>query len=252
MSMLELNKVRKIRAREDGASLHVLQGISMAVPAGSVTVMIGPSGCGKTTVLRLINRLEEPSDGCILLDGREVADIPPLQLRKKVVLVPQKPFMFNGTVRENLQHPFVLQKRTPPLPDHPAWKQALARFDLPDEFLSRAATSLSLGQQQRVGVARALVCEPDVVLLDEPTSALDRPAAERFARSLRTLCGEKQMTFLLVTHDLWFAERVADHAVFLDDGKIVECGPAGQFFGAPQTEALRRFLQGSTGTGVAS
>ncbi|MDK2848968.1 MAG: UDP-glucose/iron transport system ATP-binding protein [Desulfuromonadales bacterium] len=90
MSLLELEKVQKIRIREDGVRLNVLQGISMALPAGSVTVMVGPSGCGKTTLLRLINRLEEPNGGRILLDGREIALLPPLQLRKKVALVPQK------------------------------------------------------------------------------------------------------------------------------------------------------------------
>jgi putative ABC transport system ATP-binding protein len=108
---------------------------------------------------------------------------------------------------------------------------------------------LSLGQQQRVGVARALVCEPQVVLLDEPTSALDRPAVERFAQSLRRLCREKGMTFLVVTHDLWFAERAADHAVFLEAGHIRERAQAGRFFEAPQTDALRRFLLGSEGAG---
>lgn len=251
MSLLELEKVQKIRIREDGVRLNVLQGISMALPAGSVTVMVGPSGCGKTTLLRLINRLEEPNGGRILLDGREIALLPPLQLRKKVALVPQKTFMFNGTVQENLQRPFLLRKLTPPPSDHPVWQQTLARLDLPELFLSRMATSLSLGQQQRVGVARALVCEPQVVLLDEPTSALDRPAAERFAQSLRTLCGEKGMTFLVVTHDLWFAERAADHAVFLEAGQIREHAQAGQFFEAPQTDALRRFLLGSEGAGGA-
>jgi ABC-type bacteriocin/lantibiotic exporter with double-glycine peptidase domain len=90
VSLLELEKVQKIRIREDGVRLNVLQGISMALPAGSVTVMVGPSGCGKTTLLRLINRLEEPNGGRILLDGREIALLPPLQLRKKVALVPQK------------------------------------------------------------------------------------------------------------------------------------------------------------------
>lgn len=240
--MVELDNIDKVRMREDGTRMDVLRHVSLRFAAAGITVLIGPSGCGKTTLLRLVNRLEDPSAGRILVNGVDVAGLDPLQLRQTVVLVPQKPFMFVGSVLQNLQHPFVLRKQTPPSANDPLWIQSLAGVDLSDQLLSQQAASLSLGQQQRVGLARALLCDPEVVLLDEPTSALDRPASDRFATTLRTLCRQRQTSFVVVTHDLWFAERVADQVVFLSDGYVKELGSADQIFGAPQTEELRNFL----------
>lgn len=242
MALLELEHVEKVRTYPDGRQMVVLRDIDLAVAAGRVTVLIGPSGSGKTTLLRLVNRLEDPTGGRILLNGRDIARLDPLQLRRKVMLVPQKPFMFDGTVLANLQRPFTLRKEAPPGPAASLWRQSLARVDLPDAFLERRAATLSIGQQQRVGLARALLCRPEVVLLDEPTSALDRPASDRFAGLLRGLCRADGLALLLVTHDLWFAERIADEVAFLDDGWIVERGPADRIFPEPQTGALRRFL----------
>lgn len=239
---LVLENIEKVRTGQDGCPRQILQRVCMTIPAGRITVLIGPSGCGKTTLLRLINRLEDPTAGRILLGGENIAVLDPLILRQMVGMVPQKPFMFAGTVQENLQHPFLLRKQIPPLPTDPLWSQCLARVDLPKEILPRQAGSLSLGEQQRVGLARALVCGPQVVLLDEPTSALDRPSSDRFARSIRSLCQENHLTLLLVTHDLWFAERVADDVVFLVDGSIVEQGTAAQIFTDPQTPALQQFF----------
>lgn len=239
---LVLEKVEKYRSCANGSRQQILRQISMTVPAGRVTVLIGPSGCGKTTLLRLINRLEDLTGGRIMLGTQDIALLDPPQLRQTVGLVPQKTFMFAGTVLENLQHPFVLRKKIPPPPSDPLWSQCLAWVDLSDEFLLRQAGSLSLGQQQRVGLARTLLCKPEVLLLDEPTSALDRPSSDRFARLIRSLCRENALTLLLVTHDLWFAERVADDVVFLDGGCIIEQGLAVDIFTAPQTQALRNFL----------
>ena len=239
---LVFENIEKIRLGEDGQSRQILRHLSMTITAGRITVLIGPSGCGKTTLLRLVNRLEDPTAGLILLGSQDISLLDPLELRQDVGMVPQKPFMFAGTVLENLQQPFLLRKLVPPSPKDSIWSQCLGRVDLADEFLPRQARSLSLGEQQRVGLARALLCQPQVVLLDEPTSALDRPSSDRFARSIRSLCQETHITLLLVTHDLWFAERVADYVVFLDDGCIIEQGPAAQIFSAPQTTALQRFF----------
>lgn len=242
MPTLVLENIEKVRTGEDGRPRQILQRVCMTIPAGRITVFIGPSGCGKTTLLRLINRLEDPSEGRILLGGQDITLLDPLQLRQMVGMVPQKPFMFAGTVLENLQHPFILRKQVPPSPTDPFWSQSLAMVDLPNEFLQRQAGSLSLGQQQRVGLARALLCQPAVLMLDEPTSALDRPSGDRLARLIKSLCREKHLTILLVTHDLWFAERVTDEVVFLDEGRVIEQGQVEKIFSAPQTEALHRFF----------
>ncbi len=239
---LVLENIEKVRTGEDGRPRRILQQVCMTIPAGRITVLIGPSGCGKTTLLRIANRLEDPSGGRILLGNQDIALLDPLQLRRMVSMVPQKPFMFTGTVLENLQQPFVLRKQDPPSPTDPSWSQSLAMVDLTHEYLPRQAGSLSLGEQQRVGLARALLCHPQVLMLDEPTSALDRPSGDRLARSIQGLCRQNHLAMLVVTHDLWFAERVADDVVFLDEGRIIEQGETAKIFKDPQTEALHRFL----------
>lgn len=242
VSSVVLENIEKIFTGEDGRPCQILHQVCMTIPAGRITVLIGPSGCGKTTLLRLINRLEEPSGGRILLGNRDIALLDPLHLRQMVGMVPQKPFMFAGTVLDNLRYPFILRRQSPPSPTDPSWVEYLAMVDLSNDCLLRQAGSLSLGQQQRVGLVRALLCQPQVLLLDEPTSALDRPSADRFARLIQSLCRQNHLTLLLVTHDLWFAERVADDVVFLDEGRIIEQGHAAKIFTDPQTEALHRFF----------
>jgi len=244
VSLLKLERVGKAFYRSDGTPLQVLDDIDMEIEPGHVTVFIGPSGCGKTTLLRLMNRLEDPTAGRILLEGHDVARCDPLELRRQVVMVPQKPFMFSGTVLDNLRHPYVLRKVPPPAADAPLWREVLDPVGLPTDFLERRASTLSLGQQQRVGLARALACAPRVLLLDEPTSALDRPAGGRLARGLRSLGLRQGVTTVVVTHDLWFAERLADHVVYLDGGKIIERGSA-RIFQSPQSTSLSHFLMHS-------
>ncbi|APG26098.1 hypothetical protein A7E75_00175 [Syntrophotalea acetylenica] len=239
---MRLENITRVRLRQDGSSVHILRDVCLEIAAGDAVVLIGPSGSGKTTLLRLVNRLEDPTAGRILLDGMDIASMNPVQLRQRVALVPQKTTMFQGSVLDNLRAPFLLRKQQPPPLRDPLWREVLDLAQLSGEFLDRPAGSLSLGQQQRVGLARALVGRPAMLLLDEPTSALDRPACDGLARSLRSLCRTRGVTLLLASHDLWFVPRVADQAVFLNDGKIEEQGPAGDLFNNPRSAALRRFL----------
>jgi putative ABC transport system ATP-binding protein len=239
---LAIEAVRKFRRGAEGRPVEILRGLTLAVPVNELTAVVGPSGGGKSTLLRLLNRLEEPDGGRILLFGEEIGNIAPLVLRRRVGLVPQKPFMFEGSVLDNLQRPFRLREEPPPAGDSETLLSVLALCRLDPELQPRDARSLSLGQQQRVALARTLLPGPEVLLLDEPTSALDRPTADRLAATLREISRSRHLTILMMTHDLRLAGRVADHLAYLEAGVILEHGRPEQILNHPRSEQLRRFL----------
>ncbi len=245
MAEVRLEEVRKRRTGPSGA-VEILQGVTLTARGGELTVIIGPSGGGKSTLVRLVNRLEEPDGGRILLDGVPVRSIDAIALRRRVALVPQKPFMFAGTVLFNLQRAFHYRGGAAPQMDEAPLVETLELCRLDRDLLERDARTLSLGQQQRLSLARALLPAPEVLLLDEPTSALDRPTGDRLADTLREICRSRALTVLMVTHDLRLTQRVADHLAYLERGRILEEGDAG-LLGDPRTVELRRFLNGTEG-----
>ena len=220
----------------------ILQDVSFTARSGLITAVIGPSGGGKSTLVRLINRLSDPTSGRVYVGERDVRELDPLKLRRLVALVSQKPFMFEGTVLENLQRPFLYRAQPLPAADSEEVRRALelARLDL--GMLQREARTLSGGEQQRVSLARALITKPRVLLLDEPTSALDRPTGDALASTFREVCRREKLTVILVTHDLRVAERIADHCLYLEAGRILEEGSAEELFNRPRSAELRRFL----------
>ncbi len=240
--MLRLDHVGAVRRGPDGRETPLLTDITLVARQGELTVLIGPSGGGKSTLIRLINRLADPSMGSIFLDGADIATVPVLQLRRRVGMVLQKPFMFEGTVLSNLQRPFLYRQEVPPAAESEAVLCALELARLSPDFLTREARSLSGGEQQRVSLARALVGGPQVLLLDEPTSALDRPTGDRLAATLHDICRSERLTVLLVTHDLRLAGRIADYLLYLEGGRIIEEGDGKELLARPRTEAFRRFL----------
>ncbi len=241
-SVLQLSGLGKSRRNEQGKEVPVLRDVDLTLQAGRITVVIGPSGGGKSTLVRLLNRLEEPSSGQVLLNGQDVHHYDPLQLRRQVALVAQKPFVFNGTVLHNLQRPFAFQGHTLPTEDDPQLLELLTLCQLSTDWLQRDARSLSVGQQQRLCLARSLVTGPKVLLLDEPTSALDRPTVTRLADSLREVCYKRRLAVLLVTHDLHLAKIIADQLAYLEDGRILEQGLPAELFARPRSIALQSFL----------
>ncbi|WP_083552470.1 ATP-binding cassette domain-containing protein [Syntrophotalea acetylenivorans] len=240
--VLQIAGLGKVRVNEQGREVTVLRDVDLTLVAGQITVIIGPSGGGKSTLVRLLNRLEEPSSGEILLNGRNIRLHDPLQLRRKVALVAQKPFVFNGSVLDNLQRPFIFQGDKPPAAEDSRLLELLALCQLSAEWLQRDARSLSVGQQQRLCLARSLAMGPEVLLLDEPTSALDRPTVNSLASSLRKACRKWQLAVLLVTHDLHLAKTIADHLAYLEDGCISEQGLPDELFARPRSNALQCFL----------
>lgn len=239
---VRLEKICLVRNDREGALVQLLDDVSFSARSGEITAVIGPSGGGKSSLIRLINRLAEPSSGSVYLAERTIAELDPLQLRRRVALVPQKPFMFEGSVLDNLQRPFLYQQEPPPGAESEEVRQALALARLDHGMAQREARSLSIGEQQRVALARALITTPSVLLLDEPTSALDRRTADALGATLREICRSQELTVIMVTHDLRLAERVADYCLYLEAGRILEEGSVEELLARPKTSQLRRFL----------
>jgi putative ABC transport system ATP-binding protein len=192
----------------------VLQDVSASLPKGA-SCIAGPSGSGKSTLLRLLNRLADPASGTVRYEGADVRERDPLELRREVCLVPQLPAPLEGTVEDNIRFAGDLAGRDPDV------SRLLDLAGLNSTFAERPASRLSVGEQQRVMLARSLALEPRVLLLDEPTSALDAEARRAVEATLLHLRERVNASTVLVTHDLTQARRMADWVVRLDEGRMV-------------------------------
>ncbi|GIW94517.1 MAG: arginine ABC transporter ATP-binding protein [Pirellulaceae bacterium] len=229
----------------------VLEGISLEVPRGQVSVLLGPSGCGKSTLLRTINGLETFDRGEISVDGLVLEpghspkrDAVVALIRRRVGMVFQQFYLFpHLTVLENIMEAPVQVLREPRQEARQRAYHLLERVGLADKAHAYPAT-LSGGQQQRAAIARALAMNPEVLLMDEPTSALDPQMAWEVVRVIADLATSGQ-TMLIVTHAMHFARQVAHQVHVMCAGRIIESGPVEQIFAQPQQEWTRRFLQQS-------
>ncbi len=189
-----------------------LSNIDLSIPSTGVTALVGPSGSGKSTLLRLCNRLELPTSGSISYLGEPLADLDPLNLRRRVGMVFQKPVLFPGTVRDNLTE-------ADGVLDDDAYRAVLQQVALEESFLHRPADELSGGEAQRACLARALVASPTALLMDEPTSSLDGAAAHRL-EGLAGQLADDGIPVVWVSHDLEQVHRIADHVAVVIDGSI--------------------------------
>ncbi|MDQ0589983.1 amino acid ABC transporter ATP-binding protein [Variovorax paradoxus] len=223
---------------------HVLRDVDLSVSRGERIVICGPSGSGKSTLIRCINRLEEHQTGAITVDGTElINDLKRIEaVRRDVGMVFQHFNLFpHLTVLENLTlgPTWVLKK---PLAEAQAQAMKyLERVRIPEQA-HKYPGQLSGGQQQRVAIARSLCMAPKIMLFDEPTSALDPEMVKEVLDVMITLAQETKMTMLCVTHEMGFARKVADRVIFMDQGEIVEQNVPERFFGNPQTDRARQFL----------
>lgn len=240
--LLQLEQLTSVRPGPQGQTIPVLEGLTCSFHQGSLTALIGPSGSGKSSLIRLINRLDDPLQGRILLEGLDIRELSPPLLRQRIGMMLQKTHLFEGTVLDNLQLPFSYRKKPLPGPDDPEVIRCLTLARLTPDFLQRDVRTLSGGEQQRVSLARALISRPQALLLDEPTSALDRPATDSLGQTLQELCRSEQLAVILVTHDLRLAERISDQTIYLEAGRIAEAGRTAELFAQPQTKGLRDFL----------
>jgi putative ABC transport system ATP-binding protein len=212
--LFELDRVTMSR---DGR--EVLRDLTASLPEGASCVA-GPSGSGKSSLLRLLNRLADPDNGVVAYRGGDVREADVLELRREVCLVPQLPALLEGTVADNIRYAAGLWDLEPDVP------RLLGLAGLDTSYAGRAASRLSVGEQQRAMLARALALEPDVLLLDEPTSALDEEARGAVEATLVDLRERVDASIVLVTHDLEQARRMSDWVLRLDSGRAVDQGPA--------------------------
>ncbi|HLM25765.1 MAG TPA: ATP-binding cassette domain-containing protein [Thermoleophilaceae bacterium] len=185
----------------------------MTLGAG-VTAVLGPSGAGKSSLLRLLCRLSDADEGVVRFEGADVRDLDPLELRRRACLVPQLPAPVEGTVADNVSLGPRLGGREADV------ERALQGAGLDPSFADRHPERLSVGEQQRVMLARALALEPEVLLLDEPTAALDEGSRDGVERTLAELARAGQTSMVLVTHERAQAERLADRVVTIADGRV--------------------------------
>jgi putative ABC transport system ATP-binding protein len=195
----------------------IIDRVTATIAPGRCTALVGPSGAGKSTLLRLFNRLDDPSEGTILLDGAPLDSLDVLALRRRVGLVGQRPVLVTESVPEELR------VGAPELTDEQAL-ELLRRVGLGEEFYERPTQGLSGGEGQRVCLARTLAVGPQVLLLDEPTSALDPEAAAAVEDTLCGLLGDG-LTAILVSHRAAQVRKMADDALVLRKGRLVESGP---------------------------
>jgi putative ABC transport system ATP-binding protein len=224
-------ELKVLRADELGRVVDgktILSGISFGVINGDLLGIVGASGSGKSSLLRLLNRLDEPTSGTVYLDGQDYRLLPPRQLRRRVGLLTQRPYLFPGDVAANLR--FGPAQRGEVLPDEEV-ARLLENVGLPG-FSAREVSVLSGGEQQRVSLARALANRPEVLLLDEPTSALDEASKLGIEELIVSLVHERSLTCVMVTHDRGQARRMCKRVILLDAGRLVASGTAVEVLGA--------------------
>jgi polar amino acid transport system ATP-binding protein len=230
--------------RKRYGEVEVLKGVSFEVDRGEVKVIIGPSGSGKSTLLRCLAMLEAPDAGEVYLEAERLTALSEKQLaphRSEVGMVFQRFNLFqNMTALANVMCGLVEVRRLPKREARERALEFLGRVGLADKA-SQYPDELSGGQQQRVAIARALVMRPKAMLFDEPTSALDVELVREVLDVMESLAREG-MTMVVVTHELRFAQHVAGAVLMMDEGRIVEEAPPGEFFTAPKEERTRRFL----------
>ncbi len=221
----------------------VLNNITTSIHKGEVVAIIGPSGSGKSTFLRCLNLLERPSSGKIWINGIEITGqkVNIQEIRKNIGMVFQQFNLFpHMTALENVTYAPRIVKKLSPQEAEEKGRAVLARVGLSEKEMSYPA-QLSGGQKQRVAIARALAMEPDIMLFDEPTSALDPEMVKEVLDVMKGLV-DTGMTMVVVTHEMKFAEEVADRILFMDQGVIMEEGKPEEFFRNPKTNRARDFL----------
>ncbi|MAT99895.1 MAG: phosphate ABC transporter ATP-binding protein [Anaerolineaceae bacterium] len=235
--MYELAQVQKVY---DGRTVLNLDQLS--IYSGEILALVGPSGAGKSTLLRLLNFLEPASRGSIRFDGQPASPELDLAQRRRVTTVFQRPLLLQRSVRANLRYGPGL--RGQPLPEA-VEAQWLERLGL-TALAGQAAPKLSAGEAQRVALVRALVTQPDVLLLDEPTANLDPANVSIIEAIIQAENQRSGMTVVLVTHNIFQARRIAQRTALLWAGKLIEVAETEQFFNAPGREETAAFVRGDT------
>ena len=226
-----------------GPAVPVLHDVSLTVARGAAVTLVGPSGSGKSTLLRCLNRLVEPTAGAVRFEGRDIRELDPRDLRRRAALVMQTAVLFEGTVRENLRlRPAGARFDF----SEPRLVQVLGEVGLEAAFLDRDAATLSGGERQRVTIARALLRDPQALLLDEPTSALDPPNAALVVDTVLRLRDLRHLSIVAVTHQPELVRRLGGSLLYLVRGRVEARVPVDAASTATDAR-LEAFLAGRTG-----
>jgi phosphate transport system ATP-binding protein len=245
-SILQIQNLNVVHGKE-----HILKQVNVEIPRNKVTVILGPSGCGKTTLLKCMNRLVDLYNGLhvsghIILDNEDILQSKNhlTEIRQKMGLLSQRPFPLPMSIFDNVAYGLrikgiknkeVLKEKVQHyLKQVGLWEEVCDRLKSP-------ASRLSIGQQQRLCLARGLAVEPEIILADEPTSALDPISSTRIEEQFLTL--KNNYTIIVVTHILRQAKRLADHVIFMYLGEVIEQGNPKQVFENPQNETTRKYLE---------
>jgi tungstate transport system ATP-binding protein len=233
-----------MKAVKKSYNKEVLHVEHLTLTKGCIYGIIGPSGAGKSTLLRVINLLTAPSSGEIFFSGSPVpvSGTERLTLQRKMALVFQQTLLFKDSVWNNVAYGLkargfpkaVVKERVDSLLEQVGLK----------EFASRRADTLSGGEAQRVAIARAVAFEPELLLLDEPTANLDPGNIELIEEMITNLARSKEITVIMVTHNIFQARRIADQVIFINQGKIIEMGPTEKIFSKAENESTRQFVEG--------
>lgn len=218
----------KIEVKGVGVTSHgieILKGVTTSIPKNQIFTIVGPSGAGKSTFLRTINRLVEIQDGEITLDDRSISEYRPVELRKRIGMVFQIPLAFDGTVEDNV----LMGPRLTGLPE-PDVKDLLEMVGLEVSFSDRKASELSVGEQQRMCIARAIANRPDVLLMDEPTASLDPESSRKVEELILRLKDEGELTLVVVTHNMEQGGRIGDWTLHMKEGRSIETMETKDFF----------------------
>lgn len=233
--------------------VQALKDVNIRVPKRQITVIMGPSGCGKSTLLKTFNRFLELTDGAritgqVLVDGQDIyaPEVDETEVRKRVGLLAQRPSALPMSIYDNVAYGMHIHRMKRSRKDYKAavrhYLEIAGLWDEVHKRLHDPATSLSIGQQQRLCLARGLAVEPEIILGDEPTSALDPLSSQNIESRLLDL--KKDYTTVIVTHTLRQAKRLADHVVYMYLGQVIEAGPARDVFNNPQHERTKAYLDG--------
>lgn len=242
MAVLEVRNVKKVFGDN-----VILRGIDLDVQKGDVIVILGPSGSGKTTFLRCLNLLEKPDEGSMVLNGREynlknVKNKEKLEIRRNTSFVFQNYNLFvNKTVLSNVTLGLTVGRHMKKEEAEKTGKDLLDKVGLAGKYDYYPA-QLSGGMQQRVGIARAMAANPEVILFDEPTSVLDPELVGEVLNVMKQFA-KQGVTMIVVTHEMQFAREVASQVIFMADGVVVEKGTPEEIFDHPKEEATRKFLK---------
>ncbi len=231
---------------------HALKDITVDIPNKKITAIIGSSGCGKSTLLKSFNRLLDSVDnikitGQVLLDGEDIYDpkAEVTHIRRKMGLLSQKPYPLPMSIYDNIAYgPRIHEERNKKKLDRIVehFLRTASLWDEVKDKLNSPASRLSVGQQQRLCLARGLAVGPEIILGDEPTSALDPKSSQNIEQRFMEL--KKQYTIVIVTHILRQAKRLADYVLFLYGGRLIEHGPAQEIFENPKEEMTKEYIQG--------